>query len=132
MGLTSLVLSALPIASAFTAAPAQSTRSTPRVAPSPLCSADLPRRALLSSLASAAALAATAASPAWAGYITNLGIEPTKPADAEKDDELLATKEVPPLPLLHHAKKSLESIKNYTPPLTRPYPTPHTTPTPPL
>merc|ERR1712070_13419 len=48
--------------------------------------------------------AAASASPAWAGYITNLGIEPTKPADAEKDDDLLATKEV---------QNAIESIKTY-------------------
>lgn len=45
-----------------------------------------------------------AAAPAWAGYVTSLGIETTKPKDAEKDDELLATKEV---------QKSIEGIKGY-------------------
>ena len=42
--------------------------------------------------------------PAWAGYVTSLGIETTKPKDAEKDEELLASSAV---------KKSLDGIKKY-------------------
>lgn len=42
--------------------------------------------------------------PAWAGYVTSLGIETTKPKDAEKDDELLSSKEV---------QKSIQGIKGY-------------------
>jgi hypothetical protein len=61
----------------------------------PLCSADpqlaLSRRA---ALAAGASVAASCAAPAWAGYVTNLGIETTKPKDADVDDELLASKEV--------------------------------------
>lgn len=49
-----------------------------------------PRRAVL-----AAALGlASGATPAWAGYVTSLGIVTTKPKDAERDEDLLATKEV--------------------------------------
>lgn len=44
------------------------------------------------------------AAPAWAGYVTSLGIETTKPKDAEKDDDLLSSKEV---------QKSIEGIKGY-------------------
>lgn len=107
MGFLSLAVSALPLAAGFTAAPAQLGCSACSVSRSAAvqCSAaedGLSRRAVLSTLASAAA--AASASPAWAGYITNLGIEPTKPADAEKDDELFATKEV---------QAALTSLKNY-------------------
>ena len=55
----------------------------------------LSRRSVLSTFASAAA--ATYSSPAWAGYAgegASLGLKTVKPKDAEKDDELLATKEV--------------------------------------
>lgn len=65
----------------------------------------LSRRSVLSTFASAAA--ATYSSPAWAGYAgegASLGLRKTKPEDAEKDDELLATKEV---------KKALYNLKNY-------------------
>jgi len=44
------------------------------------------------------------AKPAFAGYVTSLGIETTKPEDAERDAELLATKEV---------QKGIENIKAY-------------------
>ena len=50
-----------------------------------------PRRAVL---AAALGLGATGAAPAWAGYVTSLGIVTTSPKDAERDDELLGTKEV--------------------------------------
>jgi len=42
--------------------------------------------------------------PVHAGYVTSLGIETTKPKDAERDDELLASTEV---------QKSLEGIRGY-------------------
>mmetsp|Transcript_25094 Transcript_25094/g.41557 ORF Transcript_25094/g.41557 Transcript_25094/m.41557 type:complete len:205 (+) Transcript_25094:30-644(+) len=60
------------------------------------------RRAVLSGFASA--LAGTSAAPAWAGYVYSLGIETTKPTDAEKDDDLLSSNEV---------QKGLENIKSY-------------------
>ena len=50
-----------------------------------------PRRAVL---AAALGLGASGVAPAWAGYVTSLGIVTTKPADAERDTDLLATKEV--------------------------------------
>merc|ERR1719409_2622341 len=59
------------------------------------------RAALSGGLGLALGLGAT---PAWAGYVTSLGIETTKPKDAEKDDELLSSKEV---------QKSIEGIKGY-------------------
>merc|ERR1719331_3375803 len=52
----------------------------------------------------AAALGVAGAAPAWAGYVTSLGITATAPKDAEKDDELLQTKEV---------QRGLENLKNY-------------------
>lgn len=61
------------------------------------------RRAVLRS-ATLAAAATSAASPAWAGYVTSLGITPTKPQDAEADSDLLASKEV---------QKGLENLKSY-------------------
>jgi len=42
--------------------------------------------------------------PAWAGYVTSLGIETTQPKDADKDDDVLKTKEV---------QAGLENIKVY-------------------
>ena len=50
-----------------------------------------PRRAVL---AAALGLGASGAAPAWAGYVTSLGIVTTSPKDAERDDELFATKQV--------------------------------------
>jgi hypothetical protein len=48
------------------------------------------RRAIL-----AGAVGATvSATPAWAGYVYSLGIETTKPKDADVDDEILGTKAV--------------------------------------
>jgi len=61
------------------------------------------RRAILSRGA-AAALSVVGARQALAGYVTSLGIEVTKPKDAEKDDELMASDGV---------KKSLENVKGY-------------------
>lgn len=72
---------------------------------SPLCTMDsqnsFSRRGALTAGAS---FALSCASPAWAGYVTSLGIETTKPKDAEVDDELLASKEV---------QTGLSSIKAY-------------------
>jgi hypothetical protein len=45
-------------------------------------------------VASAGAALLGAARPASAGYVTSLGIETTKPKDAELDDDLLKTKKV--------------------------------------
>ena len=50
-----------------------------------------PRRAVL---AAALGLGASGVAPAFAGYVTSLGIVTTKPSDAERDDELFATKQV--------------------------------------
>ena len=50
-----------------------------------------PRRAVL---AAALGLGASGAAPAWAGYVTSLGIVTTSVKDAERDDELFATKQV--------------------------------------
>lgn len=44
------------------------------------------------------------ARPAFAGYVTSLGIETTSPKDADVDDELLATKPV---------QQALENLKGY-------------------
>jgi len=44
------------------------------------------------------------AKPAFAGYVTSLGLETTKPEDAERDSELLATKAV---------QQGIENIKAY-------------------
>ena len=60
-----------------------------------------PRRAVL---AAALGLGATGAAPAWAGYVTSLGIVTTSPKDAERDDELFATKQV---------QDGLSSLKGY-------------------
>mmetsp|Transcript_16463 Transcript_16463/g.39290 ORF Transcript_16463/g.39290 Transcript_16463/m.39290 type:complete len:206 (-) Transcript_16463:261-878(-) len=51
-----------------------------------------PRRTVLA--AAALGLGATGAAPARAGYVTSLGIVTTSPKDAERDDELFATKQV--------------------------------------
>jgi len=59
------------------------------------------RRAALVGACSAVAFGCT---PAWAGYVTSLGLETTSPKDADRDDELLASKEV---------QKSIEGIKGY-------------------
>jgi len=42
--------------------------------------------------------------PAWAGYVTSLGIETTKPSDADVDDDLLKSKSV---------QESLTNLKTY-------------------
>ena len=53
----------------------------------------LQRRAFVAAT-TAATLSNTITTPANAGYVTSLGIETTQPKDAEKDSELLATKQV--------------------------------------
>lgn len=60
-----------------------------------------PRRAVL---AAALGVGASGVTPAWAGYVTSLGIVTTKPSDAELDSDLLATKEV---------RKGLANLKTY-------------------
>ena len=60
------------------------------------CSLDeaMPRRAVL---AAALGLSASGAAPAfagWAGESVSLGVKTTSPKDADRDDDLLATKEV--------------------------------------
>ena len=60
-----------------------------------------PRRAVL---AAALGMGATGVAPAWAGYVTSLGIVTTKPADAEKDADLLGSDQV---------KKALSNLKSY-------------------
>lgn len=72
----------------------------------PLCLLDdaaASRRAVLGGVVGAA-LGVAGVGPASAGYISNLGIEVTKPADAEKDDELLESKEV---------QQGLTNLKGY-------------------
>ena len=59
------------------------------------CSLDeaMPRRAVLAALG----LSASGAAPAfagWAGESVSLGVKTTSPKDADRDDDLLATKEV--------------------------------------
>jgi hypothetical protein len=67
------------------------TRST-----TPLCSLSdresTSRRAVLSGMLGVAL--GVGSRPAWAGYVTSLGIETTSPKDAEKDGDLLSSKEV--------------------------------------
>lgn len=63
---------------------------------------NLARRAILTGVCAGAAAAAT--TPVWAGYVTSLGIETTAPKDADKDEELLGTKQV---------QGGLENIKTY-------------------
>jgi len=58
----------------------------------PLFSAETSRRAVLAGLLGVGVGAG--ATPAFAGYVTSLGIETTKPADADVDDELLKSKPV--------------------------------------
>jgi len=58
----------------------------------PLFSAETSRRAVLAAMLGAGVGAG--ATPAFAGYVTSLGIETTKPKDADIDDELLESKAV--------------------------------------
>jgi len=94
------------ITAAFTLRPVPLSAPQTRMrCTSPLCTMDsqnsFSRRGALTAGAS---FALSCASPAWAGYVTSLGIETTKPKDAEIDDELLASKEV---------QTGLSSIKAY-------------------
>ena len=68
----------------------------------PLFSAETSRRAVLAALLGAGVGAG--ATPAFAGYVTNLGIETTNPKDADIDDEVLASKAV---------QDGLANIKKY-------------------
>merc|ERR1719502_637318 len=64
----------------------------PQHAGRPLFSAETSRRAVLAAMLGAGVGAG--ATPAFAGYVTSLGIETTKPKDADIDDELLESKAV--------------------------------------
>jgi len=76
----------------------------------PLISAETSRRAVLAGLLGMGVGAG--ATPAFAGYVTSLGIEPTKPTDADRDDEVLATKAVQDgLKNLRSYKASASSLK---------------------
>lgn len=68
----------------------------------PLFDSATSRRAVLAALLGASIGAG--ATPAFAGYVTSLGIETTKPKDADIDDELLASKPV---------QDGLTSLKSY-------------------
>jgi len=89
------------------AAPASARTAVRSCAPQlmaeePLFSAETSRRAVLAALLGAGVGAG--ATPAFAGYVTSLGIEPTKPSDADTDEELLASKAV---------QDGLTNIKSY-------------------
>merc|ERR1719453_3061676 len=74
-------------------AAARSARSSaPQLREEPMFSAETSRRAILAAMLGAGVGAG--ATPAFAGYVTSLGIETTKPSDADVDDELLASKPV--------------------------------------
>ena len=68
------------------------------------CALEPPVASRRAVMAGALGLGASGVAPAWAGYVTSLGIVTTKPKDAEKDDDLLATKEV---------QSGLANIKQY-------------------
>ena len=68
----------------------------------PIISAETSRRAVLAALLGAGVGAG--ATPAFAGYVTSLGIETTKPKDADIDDEILATRQV---------QSALSNLKTY-------------------
>jgi len=68
----------------------------------PLFSAEASRRAVLAGFLGTAMVAG--AQPALAGYVTSLGLEVTKPEDAEVDEELLGTRAV---------RTSLSNLKAY-------------------
>jgi len=72
------------------------------MAEEPLFTAETSRRAVLAALLGAGVGAG--ATPAFAGYVTNLGIEVTAPKDADIDDELLSSKSV---------QSSLSNLKGY-------------------
>jgi hypothetical protein len=66
--------------------------AVPVMAEEPLFSAETSRRAVLAGLLGVGI--GSGATPAFAGYVTSLGIETTKPSDADVDSELLASKPV--------------------------------------
>ena len=74
----------------------------PLMSSEPLFSAETSRRAVLAALLGAGVGAG--AMPATAGYVTSLGLETTKPTDADVDDELLASRAI---------QGSLNSLKKY-------------------
>jgi len=90
---------ALPFALSVALAPPGSPAARAGASPTTLS-----RRAVTTAAAAAFGLSASSAPPAWAGYVTSLGIEITKPQDAEKDDDLLGSKAV---------QASIESLKGY-------------------
>merc|ERR1719453_2274891 len=92
-------------------AAARSARSSaPQLREEPLISAEVSRRAILAAMLGAGVGAG--ATPAFAGYVTSLGIETTKPSDADVDDELLASKPVQDgLGRLKACKEAAQSLK---------------------
>jgi len=82
--------------------PARSSAPQLLVDEEPLFSAETSRRAVLAALLGAGVGAG--ATPAFAGYVTSLGIETTKPKDADIDDELLESKAV---------QTGLSNLKSY-------------------
>lgn len=68
----------------------------------PMLSAETSRRAVLAGLLGVGL--GVNADTAYAGYVTSLGFETTKPADADIDDDLLKSKDV---------QAGLESLKTY-------------------
>lgn len=113
------MLTAVPLllgsASAFAPAttPCAASVCAPRSAV-PVCvvedDAIVNRRAVLAGLAGA--VIGAGARPALAGYVYSLGIETTKPSDADIDDELLKSKAVQDaLGNLKTAKSSAQSLK---------------------
>merc|ERR1719387_2465006 len=95
------------------AAPASAVRSSaPQLMgdDTSLFSPETSRRAVLAALLGAGVGAG--ATPAFAGYVTNLGIETTKPKDADIDDEILKSKAVQDgLSNLKKYKTSASSLK---------------------
>ena len=72
------------------------------MADEPLLSAETSRRAVLAAMLGAGI--GSFAQPSFAGYVTSLGIETTKPSDADVDKDLLNSKAV---------QTGLENIKGY-------------------
>jgi len=95
---------------AVLAHPARSSVPQLQLSEEPLFSAETSRRAVLAALLGAGIGAG--ATPAFAGYVTSLGIETTKPKDADIDDELLESKAVQAgLANLKGYKSSAASLK---------------------
>ena len=76
--------------------------ATRMMADEPLLSAETSRRAVLAAMLGAGI--GSFAQPSFAGYVTSLGIETTKPSDADVDKDLLNSKAV---------QTGLENIKGY-------------------